>query len=208
MVEITDEEAMTYGLISAPPSRNALAEAKLRKHLEDPDIPYNTVEEFLYYLDYKADRSKALQRQQLENRIKGVNKQTLLITLSFDMSMNEEEAIKEMDKSMELFKQSNYKWLKNGAYTYEFYSGRQSIWNPHIHICSDRIGVSASQVRQAIDRSPCRKKTRTYNCNVVVGTDDQHERYVLGNKKESKEENVKLDNEFREKWKIKSHYIL
>ena len=175
---------------------------------DDPSVPYNNTEEFLIYLDIMANKAKKLQRQKLENRIAGVNKQTLLITISVDNSMNEAKTIDEMDEVMEQFKKSNYKWLKNAAYTYEFYSGRASTWNPHIHICSDKIGISASQIRQAIDRSPCRKKTKTYNTNVVCGTDDQHERYVRGEKQDSKESNTLKDNEFREKYKIKSYYNL
>ena len=183
-------------------------EEKAQKMFDDPTIPYDNYEEFMMYLDIEAKRAEKIRAQKFENRVLGIDRQTLLITISVDNSMNEISTIEEMDKVIELLKQSNFKWLVNGAYTYEFYSGRESKWNPHIHICSDKIGISASQVRQAIDRSPCRKKTKTYNTNVVVGKDDQHTRYVMGDKKESKEENTMKDEQLRKNYKIKSYYKL
>jgi len=207
MEPLKNDDEGIFGLSEAA-RRRAAYEAKACEMFDDPSVPYNNTEEFLVYLDIMASKSKKINRQKLENRINGVNKQSLLITISVDNKIPESATIAEMDDVMEHFKKSNYKWLKNGAYTYEFYSGRESTWNPHIHICSDKIGISASQIRQAIDRSPCRKKTKTYNTNVVCGTDDQHERYVRGEKQDSKELNTIKDNEFRKRFKIKSFYNL
>lgn len=177
----------------------------------DPDIPYNDCEEMFWYLDMKADRSIQLRKQKLENKLNGVGVSTLLATFSFDNSMCVVDTIKQMDDCVEYVKQSRYKWLPTGSdsiYTYEFYSGRDAHWNPHIHLCFEKSGISASQVRQHLERSPAKKKTSCYNVNVVKGVDNQHRNYVLGNKVESKDECVAKDQQLRLQHQIKSHYYL
>lgn len=187
------------------------SERTMEQLFADPEIPYNTWEEMLWYLDMKANRSELLRKQALENRMNGVNRQTILASFSFDNSSSVIDTIAEMDKCIEYIKQSNYKWLprgKDSIYTYEFHSGRDSHWNPHIHLCFEKVGVSAGQVRQQLERSPARKKTTCYNVNTVKGNNDQHEKYVMGNKVDSKDVCVQKDEKLRFQYGIKSHYYL
>lgn len=187
------------------------SERKMEDLFADPEVPYNDWEEMLWYLDMKANRSELLRKQALENRMNGVTRQTILVTFSFDNSYSVIDTIAEMDKCMEYVKQSSYKWLpmgKDSVYVYEFYSGRDCHWNPHIHLCFEKIGISASQVSQQLNRSQAKKKTKCWNINAVKGNNDQHDKYVMGDKVESKDECIKKDGELRLKYEIKSHYYL
>lgn len=187
------------------------SERSMSELFADPEIPYNDWEEMLWYLDMKANRSEQLRKQALENRMNGVTRQTLLATFSFDNSYSVIDTIADMDKCIEYIKQSHYKWLplgKDSIYVYEFHSGRDSHWNPHIHLCFEKVGVSAAQVRQQLDRSPAKKNTTCYNVNVVKGNNDQHDKYVMGDKVDSKDECIQNDEKLRNQYNIKSHYYL
>lgn len=187
------------------------SERSMSELFADPEIPYNDWEEMLWYLDMKANRSEQLRKQALENRMNGVTRQTLLATFSFDNSYSVIDTIADMDKCIEYIKQSHYKWLplgKDSIYVYEFHSGRDSHWNPHIHLCFEKVGVSAAQVRQQLQRSPAFKNTTCYNVNVVKGNNDQHDKYVMGDKVDSKDECIQKDEKLRNEYNIKSHYYL
>lgn len=113
-----------------------------------------------------------------------------------------------MDSAIEHIKTSSYKWMIDPVYVYEFHSGREAHWNPHIHICVTKLGHAPSQVRQVLERSPAKKKTSCYNVNVVKGQNDQHLQYVQGNKHNSKDKCIVQDQIFRAEHKIKSYYTL
>ncbi len=129
----------------------------------------------------------------------------MLITISFDKALDDDHVVPEMEKFIRMFKESDYKWCENAIYSLEFYS--KEGWNPHIHIVTDKNG-SASQIAQAIKRSPGYKKSQVYNVNVKVGTDKFHVDYVKGLKKDEKQENCEKDEEFRKIKKLLSYYSL
>lgn len=163
-------------------------------------------DDLLYKMDVLADRAEHKRVKDRHSRVFG-SKLTLMITISFDKKMAPKETLGEMSKFMSSFKESNYKWLENGIYSHEFYSGTPTIWNPHIHIITEK-NDSPSIIRKAVERSPAYKKTTAYNVNVKPGNDGYHYKYIQGDKKDSKEVNVIKDSQFREENNLKSHYIL
>lgn len=164
------------------------------------------IDDLLYKMDVLAERAGHRLVKERHARVFG-NKLTLMITISFNQALGENEAIAEMKKCISLFKESNYKWLENAVYCQEFYSDEDHHWNPHIHIVTEQ-NDAPSIVSKAVKRGPCFKKTDTYNVNVVKGNDSYHYNYVQGDKQESKETNVIKDIELRKRHNLKSHYTI
>lgn len=160
--------------------------------------------DMIYKMDVCADKIRHIQMKLQHQRVFGT-KLTVMITVSFDNKMKEEETVNEMNKFIQIFKESDYKWCENACYCYEFFSAEG--WNPHIHLVSEK-NDAPSTIAKAIKRSPAYKKSNVYNVNVKAGHDGFHYKYIQGDKKESKEVNIIKDNEFREKYKLKSYYIL
>lgn len=162
------------------------------------------INDMLYKLDVCADRAEHVQTKLRHKRVFG-NKPTCLITISFDQSMSALDTIQEMRNFIKSFKESDYKWCENVVYSMEFFSSKG--WNPHIHIVTEK-NDSPSIIKKAIKRSPAFKKANAYTVDIKVGNDSYHYKYIEGDKKEEKQENCGLDNEFRETHKLKSHYNL
>jgi len=160
--------------------------------------------DLLYKMETLADKQHHIKVKEQHQRVFGT-KLTVMITISFDNKMSEEETINQMNMFIQLFKQSDYKWCENACYCFEFFSSEG--WNPHIHLVSEK-NDAPSTIAKAIKRSPAYKKSNVYNVNVKPGNDGFHYKYIQGDKKESKEENIIKDEEFRQKHKLKSYYIL
>lgn len=176
------------------------------KILRDAGWSIDDANDSIYKMEVCAEKDGHRKDKEQHQRVFGT-KLTVMITISFDNKMNEypEETIKEMNNFIKLFKESNYKWCENACYCYEFFSAEG--WNPHIHLVSEK-NDAPSTIAKAIKRSPAYKLTNAYNVNVKAGNDGFHYKYVQGDKKESKEENIQKDNKFREKYNLKSYYII
>jgi hypothetical protein len=162
------------------------------------------INDLLYKMKVCGDRHEHLERKEQHSRVFG-NKPTILLTISFDKNVAQDEIVSEMEKFIRLFKESNYKWCENAIYSFEFFS--KEGWNPHIHLVSEK-NDAPSIITKAVKRSPAFKKTNTYNVNLRVGNDKYHYDYIKGNKKEEKLENCDLDTQFRESRNLLSHYSL
>ncbi|AXH77715.1 MAG: putative replication initiation protein [Cressdnaviricota sp.] len=162
--------------------------------------------DMIYKMEELADRRANIEKKLQHQRVFG-DVLTVMITVSFDNKMEEtpENTVADMKKFIRLFKESNYKWCENACYTFEFFSAEG--WNPHLHLVCDK-NDAPSTIAKAIRRSPAYKQTGSYRVDVKAGTDGTQIKYIQGDKKESKEENVKKDIKFRETQKLKSYYIL
>lgn len=172
--------------------------------MKDDGWDSQKINDLIYKMSVCSDRAQHVDKKLQHQRVFG-NKPTLLITISFDKALDDAHVVPEMERFMRMFKESDYKWCENAIYSLEFYS--KEGWNPHIHICCDKNG-SASQIAQAIKRSPGYKKSKVYNVNVKAGADKFHIDYVKGIKKEEKLENCDKDEQFRKEKNLKSYYSL
>ncbi len=160
--------------------------------------------DLLYKMETIADKQHHIKVKEQHKRVFG-DILTVMITVSFDKKMEITDLLIDMKKFIKLFKESNYKWCDNACYTFEFFSAEG--WNPHIHLVCDK-NDAPSTIAKAVRRSPAYKQTCCYRIDVKAGTDETQVKYIKGDKKESKEENVIKDNEFRKTHELKSHYIL
>lgn len=143
----------------------------------------------------KNEVAKAVRHLKNPNEIK-----TQLITISIDQKLTEEEAILKQKQAMHKIIQSKYKWLINASYSFEYYSNNG--WNPHIHIKIDKT-IRDSQIAQQLRR---KELSSTYNINVSSKTDEIHQAYIMGNKKEDKRQNTDKDQDFRKIHNIQDFY--
>lgn len=126
---------------------------------------------------------------------------TQLITLSVNQELTHENAILAQKKAIALIKQSNYKWIQNASYTFEYFSNNG--YNPHIHIKIDKT-LPDSQIAQMLRR---KKIPSIYNINVSHKTEEIHNAYIMGDKKETKRENVEKDEAFRSMHGLQDYYL-
>ncbi len=175
-----------------------------------PSIPYNSFEEFLTYVDYMAVNANAVNKAKLILRINKGNPDSQLFTISFDQKMEPKPVVESMDKLMEELVAANYAWLKDGVYCYEFYSGRENKWNPHIHIAVNSIGLAPSKmtgnIRCKIKAKKLEDTIYNVNCTVAKKAGSRHLDYVRGDKTDSKDQNIQKDNKLRKDLKIKEYY--
>lgn len=143
----------------------------------------------------KNEVAKAVRLLKNPNEIK-----TQLITISIDQKLTEEEAILKQKKTIEKIKSSKYKWMVNASYSFEYYSNNG--WNPHIHIKIDKT-IRDSQIAQQLRR---KELSSVYNINVSSKTEEIHDAYIMGNKKEAKRENTDKDQDFRKIHNIQDFY--
>lgn len=111
-------------------------------------------------------------------------------------------------ENIKLLLNSKLKYLKGGEFTHEFWSGTPPVSNPHIHLLLPLV-VEKSRIVRDFSRL---FKLKANFIDVKYGDDaDKINRvnYLKGQKKEeTKVENCRLDNESREKLKIKSLYVI
>ncbi len=158
----------------------------------------------IYKMEVLAERHRLKEAKLQHQRVFG-DVLTVMITVSFDQKMEITSLIHDMKKFIKLFKESDYKWCENACYCFEFHSAEG--FNPHIHLVCDK-NDAPSTIAKAVRRSPAFKQTGSYRIDVKPGTEGTQKKYVMGDKKESKEENILKDNEFRETHNLKSYYIL
>lgn len=175
-----------------------------------PDVPYNSFNEFLQYVDIMSERATAINKQKLILRINKGVADSQLFTISFDQQLEAKPVVAAMDKIMEEIISANYVWMKNAVYCYEFYSGRDSKWNPHVHIAVNSVGLAPSKMVANIKCKIKAKKLENViynvNCTVAKSSGSRHLDYVRGSKTESKDKNIQLDNSVRKDLKIKEYY--
>ncbi len=109
-------------------------------------------------------------------------------------------------ENIEKLLNTKIKYLKNAQFAHEFFSGEDSHENPHIHILVCKV-IDKSRVIRDLSRL---FKVKSNFIDIRYGDDadkENRELYMKGEKKdENKRMNVTLDNERREKLKIKSLY--
>jgi len=175
-----------------------------------PDVPYNSFNEFLQYMDIMSERATAINKQKLILRINKGVADSQLFTISFDQQLEAKPVVAAMDKIMEEIISANYVWMKDAVYCYEFYSGRDNKWNPHVHIAVNSVGLSPSKMVANIKCKIKAKKLENViynvNCTVAKAAGSRHLDYVRGSKTESKDKNIQLDNTVRKDLKIKEYY--
>jgi len=130
--------------------------------------------------------------------------QTQLITISIDQKLEQAKAVEKQMKIIEKIKSAQYKWLRNGTYTFEYFS--KNGWNPHIHIKTDKH-MKGALIAQMLRRK-LKDEPSAYQINVSSKTADIHEAYIMGDKTITKRENTDMDKMFREEYKIKDYYII
>ncbi len=175
-----------------------------------PLIPYNSFDEFLHYVDYMAVNANAVNKAKLILRINKGIPDSQLFTISFDQQLDAKPVVAAMDKIMEEIISANYVWMKDAVYCYEFYSGRDNKWNPHVHIAVSSVGLAPSKMVANIKCKIKAKKLENViynvNCTVAKASGSRHLDYVRGSKTESKDKNIQLDNTVRKDLKIKEYY--
>lgn len=116
-------------------------------------------------------------------------------------------ALPEYDyQNIEKLLKSKIKYLKEGIFTHEFFSGEDSHANPHIHVLIRKV-IEKSRIIRDLSRM---FKVKGNFIDIRYGDDqdyDNRTNYLNGTKiDETKQHNCTLDNEHREKLKIKSLY--
>lgn len=179
---------------------------------QHPAIPYNSFDEFLQYVDYMAANAVAVNKAKLITRINGGKKDSQLFTLSFDQKLDAKGVVAHMDLIMENIIQANYAWMHEAAYCYEFYSGRENKWNPHIHIAVTSTGLAPSKMvaNLKLKLKKCKMEELCYNinCTQAKGAGSRHADYVRGLKTDSKSPNIEKDNKVRMDLKLEPFYIV
>jgi len=175
-----------------------------------PLIPYNSFDEFLHYVDYMAVNANAVNKAKLILRINKGIPDSQLFTISFDQQLEAKPVVAAMDKIMEEIISANYVWMKDAVYCYEFYSGRDNKWNPHVHIAVSSVGLAPSKMVANIKCKIKAKKLENViynvNCTVAKASGSRHLDYVRGSKTESKDKDIQLGNTVRKDLKIKEYY--
>lgn len=151
-------------------------------------------------------RRKALIAKAVRQQLNGDEIKTQLITISIDKQLEEACAIEKQRKVIEKIKSAKYAWLQNASYTFEYFSGVEHQFNPHIHIKIDKT-VRDSAIAQQLRRKLATEKS-VYRINVSSKNDEIHSAYIMGNKKEDKRESVEADQQFREKYNIQDIYTI
>ena len=77
------------------------------------------INDIIYKMKVCADRAEHVSKKQQHSRVFG-NKPTILLTISFDKNISQDEIVSEMEKFIRMFKESNYKWCENAIYSFEF----------------------------------------------------------------------------------------
>jgi hypothetical protein len=172
----------------------------------------------------KTEESEYIETQMLKYVKNKTDADGVLITLCLEQSLSEPDAIENQYKVIEEIRKAGYKWLIDARVCFEYWGktynsdyyndmdemeSEQKLvvngnykWNPHIHICCKRIGKE-SVIRQNLIRKFVNKKMHgVYRIDVkrlmfAKGLD-----YVMGVKCEGKLEQVKMDNDTREKYGV------
>lgn len=214
--------------------------AKRRGRPDDEDVPegwFNHIfekepteaeaEEWVYkkwfYKNKMADINK---RKRMTQMMKDENPELVssrIITLEFDKKniadvRNEATFTKAFcENYVREFKKSNYRWMKNGHMSFEFYG--ESGFHPHIHVYTEtdvKKGIIALELRRKFVN---KSKWKIWSVDVKIGTADYQEGYVHarnacaadpeGNtiiKCDDKQHLVNLDTQFRNKNNILHSY--
>lgn len=166
--------------------------------------------EFFIVLCAQDAREKARHQEAVRkevNRLTG-DTPTQMVTISLDQNMTEAEAIEAQHKVRDLIVGASYKWYSNATWRYEYYSGDECKWNPHLHLVVDKV-VSSSHVRQQIFRKFLGKKKPlecVYNTDVTECKDSSQRDYIDGIKQDNKQKSLEKDKEFRNKYNISEKY--
>lgn len=153
----------------------------------------------------KARHADAVRKEM--NRLLG-DTPTQMVTIALDQKLTEAEAIEAQHKVRDLVTSASYKWMKNPTWRYEYYSGEDCKWNPHLHLVVDKM-VTTSHVRQQIFRKFLGKKKPlecVYNTDVTECKNSSQRDYIDGIKQDSKQKSLEKDAEFRNKHNISDVY--
>lgn len=137
-------------------------------------------------------------REEVRNELK--MKEYLLITISLPVSMEINEIIKKMEKLKT--NKPFQEWL---IYTYEF-TGKQMKYHPHIHVI---ISKKQNIKRYITNVSNTFKiKTNFVDIQAVANHELQDKvKYIRGDKKQEKMEQVEEDQKIRKKYNLEDYYI-
>lgn len=152
--------------------------------------------------ELKREMAEAMRELEKSN---GTNK-THLITLSIDQEMPREKVASLQLEVITIIREANYKCLSNAKARFEYFSGDQLEWNPHIHVFTDAIGNAGSVAQQF--RRKLKKIPEVYRVHGTTKTGAIHFDYIMGNKRKDKEEAVQKDAEFRKKYGVLEIYNL
>jgi len=130
-----------------------------------------------------------------------------LITIMIDQELTDPaEVITLQHAVVNKLKQAGYKWFVNVSIRYEYYSGENNKWNPHIHIKLDKIERDGA-VAQAVRRKLMNEKS-IYRVDVKSKKHEIYDAYIMGEKQESKTVNLGCDSAFRETHGIDEVYYV
>lgn len=174
--------------------------------------------------EHRKIKDNAYIRVQKEKIHRKCNEEGVLITLCLDQSLNEVDAIEAQYNVIEEIRKAGYKWLVDARICFEYWGktynddyhkemddmeSEQKLhengnfkWNPHIHISCRRIGKE-SVIRQNLIRKFVSKKLYgVYRIDVKRLEIAKAIDYVMGVKCEGKMEQVKMDNDIRNKYGV------
>ncbi|WP_445775528.1 hypothetical protein [Shewanella sp.] len=176
--------------------------APLYKMTEEQILAFrkkNVVQQILY----KDENERKIKAEVRELRAPE-DIQTQLITICIDKDLPQAKAVETQYKVMDKIISAKYKWLVNGTYTFEYF-GKEG-WNPHIHIKIDKTtkgSTIAQMIRRKLEPIPT-----AYRVNVITRSAKEHDGYILGEKRDEKQESLQYDKMFKEQFNIKDYYII
>lgn len=146
-------------------------------------------------------------REEMRARQLPAEIQTQLVTMSYDFQkLTEEQVIEAMNKTVNWFYKSRLKSMDSPILRFEFY-GKDGNWNPHCHIFTYRVKPDC-RLALRIRASLKNKIPEIYRVNVSPGTQETQQQYIMGVKKEAKQEAMDMDQQVRDKYSLQEYYQL
>ena len=173
--------------------------------MTDDDIRCQAVKDAARF-SLNKQRMESEVREEMRARQAPAEIQTQIITLSYDQKLNEEDAIKAMNKTIQWFYKTRLKSMEQPIMRFEFY-GKDESWNPHCHIFTYKNlpdGRLALRLRASLKT----KVPEIYRINVKPGNQETQQQYVMGIKKEEKQAAMDMDEVMRTKHSLQEFYTL
>jgi len=165
----------------------------------------------MYHMAKIHERARYDKKIAEAKRKAGVNNE-MLLTIVFDQSDGSHEdqlhAIHAQNAVIESIKCANYKWLRDlpVCYSYEYYTSDLSRFKPHLHFAFEKT-CAPSTIQQILYNKFVKKKLHgVYGVNCVMRPNKVAFDYVMGKKRDDKQESCEKDNIFREKYDLKKYY--
>jgi hypothetical protein len=153
----------------------------------------------LMKIDANCERNKQRIDNQY-NQVKNGGDMCCLATLSLDQKISVNSVLQSITDIIETLQTTQYKWYCDPILRAEFFTGKENKWNPHIHILNRRSienGVAPSVIKQALKKKLKDEKYNIYRFDAQPRPLEAGEQYISGIKRDTKQENVKKDEEFR-----------